>query len=263
MDGLEWRRPKWSAPVRAWLYANERLGCWLANHLIADHPEIKAHLATRVSEEKVTVIPYGADRVDNADPGYLQRYGLIPHRYAIVIARPEPENSLWEMVSAFSRKRRGIQLVILGHYDPARNPYHKAVMEAPGPEVKFIGAVYEKPAVQALRFFARLYVHGHQVGGTNPSLVEALGAGSPVLAHDNKFNRWVAGPGARYFHDEESCAGLLDDLLANEAQLQTMREASLKRFEEQFTWDKVLADYEALLTYWLAYADRSHAVLME
>lgn len=261
MDGFEWKRPKWSAPVRAWLYANERLGCWLGDHLIADHPEIKAYLTSRVSQDKIAVIPYGADRVENADPLLLQRYGLTPHGYALVIARPEPENSIREIVTAFSHKPRGMPLVVLGNYNPTGNPYHQEVIEAAGAEVKFIGAVYEKRVVQALRFFANLYVHGHQVGGTNPSLVEALGAGSAVLAHDNPFNRWVAGTGAEYFRDEDSCAALLEQLLIDPIRLQAIGEASRARFEEQFTWDKVLDEYESLLMSWLTYADRSQAVL--
>jgi len=71
MDGLEWRRQKWNAPQRAWLYLNERLGCWLGNHLIADHPEIENHLATRVSRHKITMIPYGAQRISSADVSLL------------------------------------------------------------------------------------------------------------------------------------------------------------------------------------------------
>jgi hypothetical protein len=98
-----------------------------------------------------------------------------------------PANSIMEIVAAFSRKPRGVKLVVLGRYDPDNMPYHKQV-------------------VSALRFHSPLYVHGHQVGGTNPSLVEAMGAGSGVLAHGNRYNRWVAGPGARYFEGEQQCA---------------------------------------------------------
>ncbi len=77
-------------------------------------------------------------------------------------------------------------------------------MSAASDEVVFPGAIYEAKRIRALRFFARVYVHGHQVGGTNPSLVEALGAGNAVLAHDNKFNRWVAKDGAIYFNGVSS-----------------------------------------------------------
>jgi len=182
MDGIEWRRQKWSTLERVWLYFNERAGCWLGNHLIADHPEIKAHLATRVANSKITMIPYGADRIDNADSGVLAQYGLQPGGYAMVIARPEPENSILEIVAAFSRKPRGMRLVVLGRYD-LEMPYHKQVMDAASAEVMFPGAIYDKATVSALRFHSALYAHGHQVGGTNPSLVEAMGAGSAVLAH--------------------------------------------------------------------------------
>jgi glycosyltransferase involved in cell wall biosynthesis len=104
--------------------------------------------------------------------------------------------------------------------------------------------------VQALRFHSRLYLHGHRVGGTNPSLVEALGAQCAVVAHDNPFNRWVAGPGAAYFGDEAGCARVLDTLLDNDEALARMRRASYARFRERFTWPLVLGDYEALLSRW-------------
>ena len=98
-----------------------------------------------------------------------------------------PANSILEIVTAFSRKPRGMKLVVLGRYDPEMS-YHKQVMDAASDEVMFPGAIYDKATVSALRFHSALYAHGHQVGGTNPSLVEAMGAGSAVLAHGNHFN---------------------------------------------------------------------------
>jgi len=89
MDGLEWQREKWSLAARLWLYINERIGCLTGNHLIADHPEIQNHLATRVRPGKITMIPYGAESIDSADQALLEPYGLRPQEYAIVIARPE------------------------------------------------------------------------------------------------------------------------------------------------------------------------------
>lgn len=244
MDGIEWRRAKWGPLARAWLYLNERLGCWLGNRLIADHPEIKLHLATRVRAGKITVIPYGADPVPAASPAALQPFGLVPGGYVLVVARPEPENSILEIVNAFCRRRRHLKLVVLGDYRPGRHAYHRRVRAAAGDEVRFPGAVYRAEQIQALRFHARLYIHGHTVGGTNPSLVEALGAGSPVLARDNRFNRWVAGPGARYFHGTDDCARALDGLLDDPGALGEMAQASRRRFRERFTWEAVLAAYE-------------------
>ncbi len=246
MDGIEWRRRKWGIVARTWFWINDWMGCWLGDRLVADHPEIARHLATRVSAGKITMIPYGADRIDHADAGLIEPFGLSPGRYAILIARPEPENSVLEIVRAWSRRRRGLRLVVLGHYDAA-NRYHVAVKSAASDEILFPGAIYDKALVQALRFHSRLYLHGHQVGGTNPSLVEALGAGNPVLAHDNRYNRWVAEGGARYFVDEDGCAALLDELLDDAAALGVMARAGRARHEAAFTWEKVLGEYEELL----------------
>lgn len=250
MDGIEWRRDKWGLIAKTWFWLNERAGCWIGNHLVADHPRIKEHLATRVSADKITMIPYGGDEVLSADAGLLTAYGVEPGEFSVIIARPEPENSFLEMVRAFSSKHRGHKLVVLGNFNPDRNAFHKGVMNAASEEVIFPGAIYEAPVVQALRFYSRFYLHGHRVGGTNPSLVEALGAGCAVIAHDNHFNRWVAGPEAAYFKDEAECASLFDRLLADDAALQRMKAASRARFYERFTWEQVLSEYEELLTRW-------------
>jgi glycosyltransferase involved in cell wall biosynthesis len=248
MDGIEWRRAKWSAPVKAWFYLNDWLGCLLGNHLVADHPDIARHLATRVSPAKISMIPYCADPVDQPDADLLAPFGVQPDRFALVICRPEPENSILEIVRAFAARPRGQTLIVLGRYTPDTNAYHRAVLEAAGPEVTFPGAIYDPATVGALRAFTRLYIHGHQVGGTNPSLVEALAAPAPVLARENIFNRWVAGDAAAYFADEADCAAKLDHLLATGADaLYAARRASAARHEAAFTPAAVLGAYATLL----------------
>lgn len=247
MDGIEWKRDKWKWYERAWLWLNERAGCLVGTHLVADHPSIADHLATRVNRRKITMIPYGANEVVSADVAHLAPLGLEPGRFITVIARAEPENSILDIVRAFSHKRRGIKLVLLGRYQPDSNLFHREVMAAASDEVLFPGAIYDKAIVEALRFYGRFYVHGHRVGGTNPSLVEALGAGSAVLAHDNRFNRWVAGEGACYFESEVDCSNKLDFLLSDNAEIERMKTASRARFRETFTWEMVLAQYEQLL----------------
>ncbi|AZO83654.1 glycosyl transferase [Stutzerimonas stutzeri] len=250
MDGIEWRRDKWGAVAKTWFWLNERAGCWIGNHLVADHPSIKDHLATRVNAKKITMIPYGGDEVINADARLLSPYGIEPGKFSVIIARPEPENSFLEMVRAFSRSPRNHKLVVLGNFTPASNTFHRQVMEAANEEVIFPGAIYEAQVVQALRFHSRFYLHGHRVGGTNPSLVEAMGAGCAVIAHENHFNRWVAGPDAAYFKDESACAALFDHMLTDNVALERMKASSRARFRERFTWDQVLRDYEELLTHW-------------
>ena len=246
MDGIEWQREKWGPLERAWLYLNEWAGAKLGNRLVADHPQISLHLQQKVSAEKITMIPYGADEVTEADTSLLASYDLTPGGYAVVIARPEPENSILPIVRAFSQRQRGCRLVVLGKYSDDI-PYHCEVREAAGPEVDFVGAIYDAHIVKALRFHSRLYLHGHTVGGTNPSLVEAMGAGNPILAHDNHYNRWVAGEGQSFFTDEEDCELKLTTLLDDEATLQQMGESVRQRHRQKFTWSQVLQQYEQLL----------------
>lgn len=250
MDGIEWRREKWGTIAKTWFWMNERLGCWIGNHLVADHPKIKDHLATRVSADKITMIPYGGDEVKSASVEVLANFGLEPKNFSIIIARPEPENSFFEMVDAFSSSVRNHKLVVLGNFTPNTNEYHKKVMDAASDEVIFPGAIYDSNVVQALRYFSRFYLHGHRVGGTNPSLVEALGAGCAIIAHDNPFNRWVVGEGAVYFSDKQSLSRLLDESLADEQRIADMKEAGAARFVECFKWEKVLSAYEQLFIEW-------------
>jgi len=248
MDGIEWKRRKWNFVQRVWLWANEWCGAHLSNHLIADHPEIKNHLAHIAPAEKITVIPYGADPITQADPEIVRRFSLEPGKYFLVVARPEPENSLLEIVKAYALKPREFPLVILGKYLPKENPYHAAVIEAAGNStVLFLGALYDLPTVQMLRYYAAAYLHGHQVGGTNPSLIESLAAGSAIIANDNIFNRWVAGPGARYFSSVQQLADHFDQVQQNPADLEEMRSASRQRHLQFFTREAILQAYEQLL----------------
>lgn len=246
MDGIEWSRIKWGLLAKSWLWINDWIGCLLGNHLVADHPEIKSHLITRVSAQKITIIPYGADTVVNAPTTAIEALGLVSGHYLTVIARPEPENSLLEIVQGFSAKSRGLPLIVLGNYNDD-NSYHKAVKAAASSEVIFVGAIYDKKIVQALRFHCTAYVHGHQVGGTNPSLVEAMGAGNAVIAHDNRFNRWVVGEGALYFNGSDQFSDCIDEIFLKPAKLRSLMEAGKNRFASEFVWTNVLEQYELLL----------------
>ncbi len=247
MDGIEWKRQKWSLPERAWLWLNERAGARFANHLVADHPEIAAHLQTHTPAKKITVIPYGADAVFDAPTAPLQPYSLNSKGYYLVIARPEPENSILEIVRAFDSDHIRTPLLVLGNYNPGRNPYHRQVKQAGVRNVIFAGAIYDRATVQALRFHARAYIHGHRVGGTNPSLVESLAAGNAVLAHDNPFNRWVAGPGACYFRGTQDLEQTIAALESSPHRFAEMEQASRKRHSQEFTREKILSAYEDLL----------------
>lgn len=253
MDGIEWWRPKWSRPVRCWFYLNEWIGARIGDRLVADHPAIADHLAKRRSRTAIVTIPYGGDEVIAAPVASVKALRLIPGAYLISIARLEPDNNILAIVAAFSRRRRNAKLVVLGEINDD-NPYHVAVKAAASQEVIFPGAIYDKPTVQALRFHARAYCHGHTVGGTNPSLVESLWCGNAVLAHKNAFNAWTAGPEQFFFADANECDEMIGRILTDDIAVVRAGKAARARAAALFAWTHVLSGYERELAVLGSYA---------
>lgn len=247
MDGIEWQRAKWGFFERTLFRINERIGLIVGDELIADHPVIEDYLATKVRRSKLVTITYGADAVLSAPTDPVISRGLTPAGYLTLICRPVPENSILELVTAFSSEHRGHTLAVLGNYSPETDAYHRAVMDAAGDEVVFLGGIYDPLALAALRFHASGYLHGHTVGGTNPSLVEALAAGNAIVAHDNPYNRWVAGDGAIYFTTGQDAADGISKVLADASLRTALGEASRVRHAAEFTWERIGGQYEALL----------------
>lgn len=246
MDGIEWKRAKWSRLARFWFWFNDWAGCLLGNRLIADNPGIAAHLATRGVAKKVVMIPYGAERLSSLDLTVLDSMGLKVNEFCTLIARPEPENSILEIVKAFSTKKRNCKLVVLGDYSSLAG-YKKKVMDSASDEVVFVGAIYDKTVVSSLRLGSRIYFHGHTVGGTNPSLVEAMGGGNAIVAHGNIYNKWVLGSAGRYFDTVDSLAALLEEVIESQDELARMRKAALERFDSMFQLNYINEQYELML----------------
>lgn len=246
MDGFEWKREKWSIGAKVWLWINEYCAGSASRLLIADHPVIYDYLLRKYRRTDCKMIPYGGC-IPDSDPSCLAELGLADSSFCTLIARPEPENSILEIVTAYSARRRNVYLVVLGHYDTG-NSYHKAVLQAASDEVIFLGAVYDSRAVGALRRASLVYFHGHTVGGTNPSLVEALAAGNPVIARDNQFNRWVAGEGGLYFSDIGECDAAICRVLEEEGLRCKLAANAENRFRSDFGWLEVLSSYHTALT---------------
>lgn len=254
MDGIEWKRKKWSLPAKAWLLFNELVGLNASSVAIADHPEIARQLSRR-SWRKPTMIPYGGHRIDDAPTAPITAMQLEPNGYYLCVCRLEPENSVLEIIRAYRAAPRRHKLIMLGRFD-TRNSFHNSLIEAGGDAVIFPGPIYDAGIVSSLRFHTRAYLHGHQVGGTNPSLVESLGAGNAVIAHDNVFNRWTAGDGQFFFGDVAELAALFGRLETDDDALATARIAAIARYERDFRWEDVLGAYERCLLK----AGRMHAL---
>jgi len=138
-----------------------------------------------------------------------------------------------------------VKLAVLGNYLPD-NSYHRRVMEAASPEVVFLGAIYDDKIVRTLRAKSLFYLHGHTVGGTNPSLVEAMAAGAPVIAHENKFNRWVLGGHALFFKDAAGVSRAVETLLNDRSLAADLGKEVRGRHLREFGWERILEMYNRL-----------------
>ena len=246
MDGLEWARSKWNAVAKIWLKMMEASALLTATRIIADAEAIRTNLQSRYNKmPRCSVIAYGADVVkESPSIEQLDTWQLKPDAYYLVVCRLEPENHVAEIISGFCASKSTVELVIVGdHHVPGS---YAAELRGNGDaRVRFAGTVFDQSALQALRWHCRAYFHGHSVGGTNPSLIEAMGCGNRIIAHDNPFNREVAGDCAVYFSSADSIPEIVT---AIDRQVQPhSRDDVQQRVQAIYNWDRIADQYEALL----------------
>lgn len=248
LDGLESRREKWrGAGARYYRWA-EKVAVKNGDAVIADAQAIADHVRAAYGRE-CTVIPYGAEVIE---PGAdrLSEVNVIRRDYHLIVARLEPENHVLEAVHGYTISEETRPLLVVGSA-PYSQWYIDRVHEvaAESPSVRLLGGIYDQDLLDQLYANARTYIHGHSVGGTNPSLLRAMGAGAPVLAFDCEFNKEVTAGNAFFWRDAESLAAILDEIAEGEvdSELTEMSSAGRTRIAEHYQWDAVTDDYQALL----------------
>lgn len=242
VDGLEWRRAKWAGAGRRYYRVAEGLAVRWSDVLIADAVGIADYYRCQF-DAPTTLLTYGAPVIaPGADR--LIELGLEPGGYHLVVARFEPENHVDMIVEGYSRSAATRPLVVVGSA-PYSDEYTARVHGLADPRVRFLGGVWDQQQLDQLYANCCTYLHGHSVGGTNPSLLRALGAGAAVLAFDVDFNREVAVEAGRYFGSPCEVAALIT---AAEADPAAVAAAGLRARElaGRYDWDDVAAGYEAL-----------------
>jgi glycosyltransferase involved in cell wall biosynthesis len=241
MDGQEWKRSKYSKAVRRFLKFAERLATLRSSWLVADSKAIESYLVDKY-RLPVRYIPYGAVIPQGFLPDEVIRLGLAPHQYDLIIARMEPENNIEMAIEAKLRSEDRIPLVIVSNDNAYK---HSLVHKYEGHElIRFSEAIYDSERINSLRHFSRLYVHGHSVGGTNPSLLEAMACGCRIVSHKNHYNEHVLGEDAFYYSDQYGLTALFNDFDAgNYAGLVTR---NLDMIRQEYNWDAVADAYEKL-----------------
>ena len=248
MDGVEWARSKWSYLARLWFKSMEWTSIRTASRVIADAEAIKMHLIRRHgSRHECSVIAYGAYPVIAApNPSGLKNWGLERDRYFLVVCRLEPENHVLEIIRGFIASGSEKRLIIVGEI---RNPgpYVSKLIATEDERVLFIGTVFDKELLTCLRFYCHAYFHGHSVGGTNPSLLEAMGCGNLIIAHDNGFNREVLGNTGVFFKDENTIPDVVRKIEELEPGHQQLKTGALARIVEKYSWEQIASQYVELL----------------
>ena len=247
-DGIEWKRAKWNWVQRAYLLCSEALSVVFSSHVIADSAAIESQLKSRyVALKKISCIAYGAYPVtETPSPEPLAEWGLRPDGYYIVVCRLEPENHVWEIIEGFERSKSDLPLILLGDTQEP-NGYVRRLLERRSEQIRFIGTVYDKEKLVTLRSHARAYFHGHSVGGTNPSLLEAMACGNLVVAHANPFNEEVLGDTALFFRTPQDLASIVDTIDAGQLDADHLRRSAKERIQSKYRWDQIADAYLALL----------------
>lgn len=251
MDGLENKRSKFSPMVRRFLDWEEKMAVKYSHYLIADNMGIHDYYKEKYGKES-KFLAYGADIHDDFKAEYLEEFGLKSEEYYILIARLEPENNIVMAIEGYlhSKENGRRPLIVVGK---TNMPHGKELVEKYGNErnVKFVGGIYDFKKLDSVRHFSKAYFHGHSVGGTNPSLLEAMAAGCFIFAHDNIFNRAVLKENAFYYLSADKVTEYLNriDTIAEGSKIQyTARNIEVIRNE--YSWESLIDKHEKYF-YWL------------
>lgn len=244
MDGLEWKRSKYSKPVQRFLLYAEKLAIKHSDYFIADSIGIQKYLKKKYGVQS-NFIPYGANLFTSPDETILTKYNLIPYAYNMLIARLEPENNLETILDGYVSSGSKAPFVVIGNYQTKYGNYiikkysnHSTIC--------FLGSVFDIKLLNNLRYFSNIYFHGHTVGGTNPSLLEAMASNALICAHDNIFNCSVLNEDAYYFKTAHDVARLINKADLNFKLLKHNRERlanNVEKIQNQYSWSQITNQY--------------------
>ncbi|HEY5824903.1 MAG TPA: DUF1972 domain-containing protein [Cyclobacteriaceae bacterium] len=242
MDGLEWKRSKWNTVTQTFIRKLEKMAVEDSPYLISDNKGIQNYYLKDFNKDSF-FIPYGSDQMGNAEEASLKKHVLTPYSYLILVARLEPENNIQPIIEGYLQTGSPLPLIVVGNHKTT----YGTKLKKEYPTVKFIGGIYDKDELDALRHFSMAYFHGHSVGGTNPSLLEAMACRCFIIAHNNEFNRSVLEESAFYFDttgDIKHFVSRIVDLRAEK--YAEFDKTNLEKISNQYSWDTIVTQHEEL-----------------
>jgi len=240
MDGLEWSRSKYSKPVQWFLRRAEYLATVFSDHWIADSLGIQDYLTKKYNIPS-TYIPYGAFPFTTPDNSDLAAYQVKEYDYNMLVARFEPENNIEAILEGSAQAVNKTPFLVIGKHTTKYGEYLKAKFKT-HEHIRFVGGVYDIGILNNLRFYSNLYFHGHSVGGTNPSLLEAMASQALICANQNLFNSTILEKDALYFSSAKDVAKVIETTKKSEYSGYVKR--NLKKIEDIYEWNNIIDQYE-------------------
>jgi len=244
MDGLEWKRSKYSQSVQQFLKYAEKLAVKYSHFYISDSLVIKSYLGEKYNIES-KYIPYGADLFSEEEREQLDNQEALKEDYFLLMARMEPENNIETILQGFNESNSNRKFKVLGD---TGNRFGKFITHKfkNDDRIQFKGSMFDTGKVRALQNNSYLYFHGHSVGGTNPSLLEAMASEALIAAHNNPFNKSVLHADAFYFSNTNDVRSLVETVQRKETE-KTMVSNNLHKIKYQFNWEKIIDQYEEFI----------------
>ena len=243
MDGLEWKRTKYSVKVQKFLRWAESLAAKKSDYMISDSIGIQNYIKNKYKKD-TTYIPYGSYVVENYEESICFDYNVQPYQYDMLIARLEPENSIEIILDGVAKSKLKRTFLVIGKHETKYGEYLKNKF-INNKNIIFVGGVYNQTTLDNLRYFSNIYFHGHTVGGTNPSLLEAMGSKALICANDNEFNKAILGEDAFYFNSAEDVVSIMDTINKNE--YNGLIENNMKKIKTIYNWENIIDQYEKYL----------------
>ena len=254
-DGLEWKRAKWAKPIQAYLKYSEKIMTRHADLVISDNPGIESYIKEAYPWSKTTYIAYGTDlsptslnSQDRKVREFYHKWQTQEKNYYLILGRFVPENNYETAIREFMTSSTKRDLVIICNQEG--NPYFEELRARTGfdqdPRVKFVGTVYDQDLLKYIRKGAFAYIHGHEVGGTNPGLLEALAQTDLNLVLGVSFNQTVAKDTAQYWTKETGNLAHLIDQVDSLEDVSEWGQRAKANMKQNFTWEKIVGEYEEL-----------------
>jgi len=247
-DGLNWKRPKWNKIVQTGFRTFEYLATKFSDYMACDCHTIEKYIQDTYHTKNTFVAEYGGypnqyvDKFDDEINNILVKYGVKKDAYHLVVSRLEPENHLHIIIEGYAQKKRKYPLLIVGNVKETK--YIQSIKELANEDVYFVGGIYNKKELEIIRANAIDYLHGHSVGGTNPSLIEAMASQNLCICHDNAFNHEMVEENGLFFKTPQDIDDRIEQVEQNTKSFDSLKQGVYARTLTYYNWQAMAKKYD-------------------